>query len=220
MHHTSSLDRSEVGPLQHLWVNERVCVCVYTTGFLLWTVSVWGSGKCWSEVCVCVFVIRRSSECEKCVCVFSGFLSPWHLTCSVKCEHRRSDQFRVWCWCEETSTCFFKVTTDLIPADAEWQKAACNHPVHLAPLQISQPVKTVHLWQDHIHYILLLPSCLHPASSICPLLIPQKSQLLASNLCMLLVNTQALYSSETYLSPLYNTQKQGLWSLTVLGLFR
>lgn len=94
MHHASSLDRSLVG-LQHV-----LCVRTRTRGTLLWTVTVYKSGKCWSEA-VCVFVFRRSIDCERYAWVSADF-SLLHLTCLVNYEVQRSNQFRVRCWCEET----------------------------------------------------------------------------------------------------------------------
>lgn len=111
MHHTSSLDCSE-------WDCSMVCVC--TAGCLLWTPRVYELSKCWSEVCVCVCISQRQWVSTVCLCVrvcLQDF-SLLHLTCFVKCELRRWDQFRVRCWCEETSTHFFKVITDLIPVNS------------------------------------------------------------------------------------------------------
>lgn len=91
MHHTSSLDRSEAGPPHRfsVCVCECVCGCWFMNRFLcmnqvnvgLWCVRV--------RVCVCF--TEAVSANSMCVC-FQRF-TLWHLTRSVKCELRRSDQF-------------------------------------------------------------------------------------------------------------------------------
>lgn len=135
MHHGSSLHCSWARPLLQLCVScasQRVLVMNCCRWMLIWN-------------SLRAFVVIQCGKSAS----FQGS-GPRHLPCSLKCELRRSDQFGVCCWCEESLSGLLKVTTELLPRDA----AVRSHPVHLGPPLIWCLLKNVHLWQVQIYSVL------------------------------------------------------------------